>query len=190
MTEAAGAPAHIVDRRESKPLGALDSTEVSSWLKEILCRQLTADPFYFSWADIVSELSTIAEFVPPLGMSCSAQPVSLEVEAVIRRIREAGVLTPSPIEIRKYLSENINTTKLVETLCFAAIERFGARAQVSLELFQSREYDDEYLTINIRQERYEPELMREIEEVNSVFDDELSSVSGWVQITTDFHPPR
>ncbi|MDD5309205.1 MAG: hypothetical protein PHU25_17975 [Deltaproteobacteria bacterium] len=62
---------------------------------------------------------------------------------------------PQPDEIRVYLALFPDPADLAADLCAAAAQRFGDRAQVSLELYRSREFDDEYLTIYVRQERYE-----------------------------------
>lgn len=120
----------------------------------------------------------------------STTPISLHAEEVIRRALELDVRVPDPRSVRKYLSMYVDIADLTEVLFYSALDRFGSNSQLSLELYQSREYDDEYLKICVRQSPYEKDLIDQIEELSALFDELLCRVSGWVQITTDFRPPE
>ena len=71
-----------------------------------------------------------------------------------------------------------------------AANRFGGSAQLSLELYQDPEVEDSYLTLYVRQEPYDADILDQIEDVSRLFDAELATLSGWLLITTDFGAPR
>ena len=99
------------------------------------------------------------------------------------------VLVLNPAEVRDYLASHPDMVELVERVCDDAVVRFGARGQVLLELYCDPEIDDEYLTVLVRQARYEKGLLQEFRELMAAHDAEVSRCSGWLIITTDFRPP-
>jgi hypothetical protein len=60
-----------------------------------------------------------------------------------------------------------------------------------LELYRDPEIDDEYLTLYVRQRRYDADkLLEEIEDLRAGSQAALRETSGWLLVTTDFRPPR
>ncbi|MHC4620260.1 MAG: hypothetical protein ACYTEQ_21135 [Planctomycetota bacterium] len=146
-------------------------------------KQITSFPYVEPSTSVASDY-VIEKNDPP------TTSISLRAEHVIRRAQDKGVQVPDASLIRRYLSTFDDTADLTEILLLCAVERFSSNSQLSLELYQSKEIDDEYLTICIRQTSYEEGLMEKIEELSALFDDHLCQISGWVQITTDFRPPE
>ncbi len=60
--------------------------------------------------------------------------------------------------------------------------------QISLELYQEPEFDDEYPTIYIRQKSYEEDILDKIDEINQLIEPDLLGMSVWLLVNTDFQP--
>ena len=76
------------------------------------------------------------------------------------------------------------------TACERASERFRETAQLSVELYRDPEFDDQYLTLYVRQERYQDDILKAIEGLSGAYEGELSGRAGWFLVTTDFEQPR
>lgn len=91
--------------------------------------------------------------------------------------------------IIRYLNEHPDMLDVVQRFLEVFMVCF-VEDELTLELYNDMESDDEYLTLCIRQEVYEDDIMKKIEECAKKFDDELSDKSGWILVTTDFQPPK
>jgi hypothetical protein len=109
--------------------------------------------------------------------------------AVKSKVRSANILIPRRKELEQYLSRHTRLARIIPQVCAAARETFGPEVELSLELYKDPEIDDRYATLYVRQEQYDPSIMERINAVNSRFDEELSDVSGYLLITTDFRRP-
>lgn len=69
-------------------------------------------------------------------------------------------------------------------------DEFGKDAQISVELYKDPECDDEYVTICVRQDSYDDDIMERIDAVCTGYEDALTNTSGWLMVTTDFQPKR
>lgn len=69
-------------------------------------------------------------------------------------------------------------------------EQFGKDAQISVELYKDPEFDDEYVTICVRQDSYDDDILDRIDAVCTEYEDALTNTSGWLVVTTDFQPKR
>jgi hypothetical protein len=71
-----------------------------------------------------------------------------------------------------------------------ARQEFSHDAERSLELYRDPEVNDQYLTLYIRQTRYDADILARIHRVVEPFADQLAQASGYLLLTTDFRPPR
>jgi hypothetical protein len=62
--------------------------------------------------------------------------------------------------------------------------------ELALEVYKAPEIDDRYLTLYIRQEKYQSGIIDRIEAVTSQFMAQLEAASGYLLITTDFRRAR
>ncbi len=89
-----------------------------------------------------------------------------------------------------YIAEHVNLAKLLPRICRQLRQAFGREVELSLELYRDPEIDDTYLTLYVRQEKYDSAIIERIEAVSRQFNDKLEQVSGYLLLTTDFHRPR
>jgi len=80
-------------------------------------------------------------------------------------------------------------TDLALSVCATVSARFGAHAQLSLEVYRDPEIEDEYLTLYLRQQDYDRNLLEAIEDICEEYEEELAERSGSLLVTTDFRPP-
>ena len=101
-----------------------------------------------------------------------------------------GVLIPNPREVCAYLNECPDLGALLPAVCAETRREFGPEVELSLELYRDPEIDDPYLTLYVRQQPYDPNIMRRIERVSQQFNPALETVSGYFLIATDFRRPK
>lgn len=112
------------------------------------------------------------------------------VEETLNLLRSLNVVIPQPALVRDYLFCHPDMTRLLVPICDAARQRFGARAQLSLEVYRDPEIEDEYFTLYVRQKKYDEDVLRQIKEIRKYYAEILAGKTGWFLLTTDFQPPR
>jgi len=132
----------------------------------------------------------VQRLVDELLLASEEVGLTTRVEGVLHTLLEQGVRLSSPASIRRYLLEHPDMIDLLAVVGKAASDRFRGRAQLCLDLYQDPEVDDTHLTLYVRQEPYDPDILDQIEDVSRLFDAELATLSGWLLITTDFDAPR
>jgi len=116
--------------------------------------------------------------------------VTSQIEALLRHIELRHILIPKPGELRQYLLRHQDMIDLLRHACETTSNRFGIRSQLSLKVYRDPEIEDQYLTLYVRQEQYDEQILDEIEEIRLRYEDLLADRSGWLLVTTDFRPPR
>lgn len=112
------------------------------------------------------------------------------IERSLRSLQNhLGFEFPHPQEVVEYLLSHPGLYDIVLETCYSTNEVFGNNSQISLELYHDPEIHDEYLTIFIRQEEYEPEIIEKIDAISKEYEKELMGESGYLLINTDFCPP-
>jgi len=109
--------------------------------------------------------------------------------ALLKRLSSENVKVPKRQEVLAYLVRYKQLAKLVPEICMQIRHAFGPNAELSLELYRDPEIDDRYLTLYIRQQTYDPEIMEKIETECRRFNGNLEQVSGYLLVTTDFRQP-
>ena len=112
-----------------------------------------------------------------------------EIDSALSELSLHDVVIPRPAEVRGYLLRFPDIVGVARSAAIAASRRLGAKAQLSLELYRDPEIADEYLTIYVRQERYDDSILETIDEISATHEEALAAKSGWLLVTTDFGPP-
>lgn len=116
--------------------------------------------------------------------------VTSEIEAALSWLGSEGIVIPQPATVRDYLLRYPDITDLLLSVCEATRRRFDAQTQLSLEVYRDPEIEDEYVTLYVRQQKYDESVMRQIKEIRKEYEEMLVGKSGWFLLTTDFRPPR
>lgn len=106
-------------------------------------------------------------------------------------LRANKILIKNSDEIEEYLSDKPDMISLVKSICCSLLERFqkiNTPTQFSLEMYHDPEIDDSHPILYIRQSKYEDDVLDIADGVCAKYEKNLSSVKGWLLITTDFRP--
>jgi hypothetical protein len=93
-------------------------------------------------------------------------------------------------EIDHLLAAHADLIPLLECFCAKLRDAFGPRAELSLEWYRDPEQTDQYLSLYVRQEKYEAGILNRIETVIAPFMPQLETASANLLVTTDFRPPQ
>jgi hypothetical protein len=105
-------------------------------------------------------------------------------------IASLGVQISDIDEIQAYLKRS-DVGDILLDVCKMAIDTINHDSHFYLEYFQNpEEADDEHLTIVVRQDNYEENILEKIESVWEKYDHLLIGKAGFLLVTTDFSPPR
>lgn len=113
-----------------------------------------------------------------------------QIEEVLSHLQEYWITIPKPTEVRYYLIRYPDLCNILPHICKIARDQFGIQTQLSLEIYSDPEIEDEYLTLYIRQQDYDQDILDKIEDIRAQYEAILSGKSGWFLLTTDFRPPK
>ncbi len=116
--------------------------------------------------------------------------ITPSIEESLNILRSLSVAIPQPASVRDYLIRHLDMTGLLVLICEATRQGFNAQVQLSLESYRDPEIEDEYLTLYVRQKRYDENMLKQIKEIRKSFEGILAGKTGWFLLTTDFQPPR
>ena len=100
-----------------------------------------------------------------------------------------GFVFPHPREVIDYLLKHRDLYDITLLACLLTEDTFGDNSQISLELYHDPEIHDEYLTIFVRQDEYEPDILDKIDTISREYEQGLVGVAGYLLVNTDFQPP-
>lgn len=126
----------------------------------------------------------------PLGTQNKTFSITSEINDALSEISQVGILISDYKLVRDYLIEYFDMVDILQEACRSAKNHLGERAQLSLEVYRDPEIKDEYLTLYVRQEHYDEDIMETILKISEEYENELVSKSGWFLVTTDFNPPK
>jgi len=112
-----------------------------------------------------------------------------EIEDTFSELKKLGVKIPSLARVRNYLLNYSDITDILHPVCQSIREYLGCEAEISLEVYEDPEIEDEYLTLYIRVPKYDNKVMDYIKNIRKEYEDALTSMKGWLLITTDFKKP-
>jgi hypothetical protein len=116
--------------------------------------------------------------------------VTFQIEEVLNQLHQDWIKIPKPAEVRDYLIRYPDLTNILPFVCKIARERVGIYPELSLEVYYDPEIEDEYLTLYVRQEHYDEDILNIIEDICAQYEGKLVGKSGWFLVTTDFRPPK
>jgi len=125
-----------------------------------------------------------------LQSEATTRPDPAEIDATLKDLQFEGIRIPDFADLKKYLINHPNMPSVLSAACGGALKEFGSSAQLSLQVYRDPEIEDEYLTLYVRQERYDDDLLDKIDNVCAQYRQQLSRTSGWLILTTDFRTPE
>ena len=89
-----------------------------------------------------------------------------------------------------YLAKYPDVRRPLMEVWRAALEEFRTGAVISIEVFSEPDEDDEYLSLYVRQEEYQDDILDRIDAIRAQMRGSLAADTGRVLLTTDFQPPH
>ncbi len=112
------------------------------------------------------------------------------IEASLLGLRDfLGFIFPHPGDVVDYLSQNPGLYDVVMYACSMTAEEFGSISQIALDVFHDPESSDRYLTLYVRQEQYEDDIVARMDRICDKYEPALTGQAGWLLLTTDYKPP-
>ena len=112
------------------------------------------------------------------------------LERTLKDLVSNSVRIPRRADVSEYLRRHPDMIELVEIVSKRTAQMFSRSGQVSLETYKDPEFEDEYLTLYVRQKHYDQTVLDAINHVGTAYSGQLAEKSGWLLVTTDFQPPR
>lgn len=114
---------------------------------------------------------------------------SVSVQDLFSELKELGVRIRDQQEVSNYLLCFPNLIDTVRRATEAASKHLP-EAQLSLELYQDPESEDEHLVLYARFPQYEEDVMSRIRKARNEYRAFLGQDSGYLLLTTDFRHPE
>lgn len=133
------------------------------------------------------DMNKALEIWPPSRTDTSSGP---KVDETLKKLADNGIVVPNPEEVTEYLRRYDDMLELVLEVCQLTRGCFSPATQLSLEVYHDPEIEDEYLTLYVRQEDYEKDILKKIKTILEGYGEVLADKSGWFLVTTDFQPPK
>jgi hypothetical protein len=124
------------------------------------------------------------------GAGDEFRSVSDKVEGLLAAVMSMGILIPDVAEVRNYLCEYDDIVDLTLYLCKITKDKLNQEAQLALEVFHDPECDHRTLTLYVRQESYNDDLIQKLDELDDLYCDKLADKKGYILVMTDFQNPR
>ena len=124
------------------------------------------------------------------GQFGAAGEVSLqvEIETLLRGIREQGVVLGRIDQVREYLLQFPDLLDIVPVVIYSTRKHFP-EGQLTLDIYRDPEIEDQYLVLYVRLAHYDETTLDRLQKAEAAFLDALSDREGWIQLTTDFREP-
>jgi hypothetical protein len=106
------------------------------------------------------------------------------------RFTNHHIVIPNVSEVGAYLVKHADLAALLPDICGEARHALGAGVELSLELYKDPEIADCYLTLYVRMEKYEPDILDRLHAVSEAFNQRLEDIPGYFLLATDFARPR
>jgi len=106
------------------------------------------------------------------------------------RLAENHIILPQAQGVAAYLDLHPELAQLLPTICAEVRQALGPAVELSLEMYNDPEVDDRYLTLYVRQDQYEPDILDRLEAVSERFNYRLEEAPGYFLLATDFSRPR
>jgi len=146
--------------------------------------------FYYVLKEETGEVSEIKNTLVEYLRTLAGTTIVSKIEDTFSELKRLGVKIPSLARVRNYLLNYSDITDILHSVCQSIREYFGCEAEISLEVYEDPEIEDEYLTLYIRAQEYSDSIINKIRDLRKEFGEQLSRTDGWILITTDFKKPQ
>lgn len=119
----------------------------------------------------------------------TSDTISRPFEEELTRLGDKGVRIWEPAEVLDYLGRYPDMAGLLSVMYDEVRKQFGHEIEVFLKVYHDPEIPDEYLALYVRQSAYEASFMDRIHATSARFEEQLSTCSGWLLLTSDFRKP-
>ncbi|MGB9597905.1 MAG: hypothetical protein ACPL7B_16595 [Candidatus Poribacteria bacterium] len=113
-----------------------------------------------------------------------------KIQQVFSQVKSLEIMIPDSNDVQNYLLHYPDVIDLIVPICKLVRGKFKHPTQISLEIYHDPEIFDEYITVYVRQDSYDKNIMNKIEEIEKKYEKELINKNGWIIVTTDFKQPR
>lgn len=112
------------------------------------------------------------------------------IREALTEVRKQGVKIVKPNEVQEYLQRYPELIDLVPEVARLARSHLPD-AWLTLSVYHDPEIaEEEYLVLHARLATYDESIVKRLDEVAERYLPELVHREGWIQLTTDFHPPE
>src|SRR2546421_10119790 len=108
----------------------------------------------------------------------------------LNQVTSHEVLVPNRREVLAYCRAHPFLARELPRIAARARAFFGTDAELLPVLYRDPEIDDRYLTMYVRTDPLEPDLMDRIEELNCGFHESWNPAWGYLLLTTDYRKPQ
>ncbi|AKI96740.1 hypothetical protein [Kosmotoga pacifica] len=99
---------------------------------------------------------------------------------------DLGIKLLKVSEIKEYFLKHIDMCDLTYELSYYLLSQFTNSACLTLDYYNDKEYNDEYLCLYIFSNKRNQEIIDIIWDAYKAFKREISRASGWIRISKDF----
>jgi hypothetical protein len=116
---------------------------------------------------------------------------SVDIEVFLGTLKNIyGVAMDQMPNICKYLTKHRDMISVIDTAVINAKRLFDEKTELSLEMYYDIDSEEQNLTLYVRQENYEEDVMRKIDMICDIYEPEMENKSDWFLVTTDFQFPK
>lgn len=116
--------------------------------------------------------------------------VLARIDTLLKQMEEEKINIPNQREVTNYLFQFQNLVELLPELCYKLRQKLGTDTKFSVEVYQSKEELDEFLTLYVQPVKYYKGIMDEIDEVYSEYEVAISEQAGYLLVNIDYGRPR
>ena len=121
---------------------------------------------------------------------CGIKAISFGPNDPLEAINQMGINIPQLEAVRTYLHQHPDLFRLLAYVSKISRDDFEPpQAQLSLEVYRDIETNEEYLTLYVRQSKYDPNIMKKIKQIRRKYRELTKDIKGRFLLTTDFQSP-
>jgi hypothetical protein len=135
------------------------------------------------------KLSSVDDHLRLFVAAPATTNVTEPIEEKLNWLVANGVRIENPSLVRAYLLQYSDLLIVVPSVWQRASELLSSSTQFTLAVYRDPEIRDEYLSLYARQREYEENILESIDAINSLCEELLSGLNGFLLTTTDFRAP-
>lgn len=124
------------------------------------------------------------------GYSVESESLTYSIEQSLHTIFDLlHIDIAHPAEVFDYILQSPGLDLIVMYACILTENEFRCDSTITLDIYQDPESDDRYLTIYVRQNEYDTNIIKRMDKICDEYEPTLNDQSGWLLLTTDFKSP-